>query len=185
MERDSATLSAMQRRLAEDPNHTFGLQDPGGDSGGFTSWVKGLFEPRVPTPMDIPITGKQENNPDNLDVFGRPIPFKIDDKIFSLRHKPMPPPPVSIQDRLAAMGTAFPAMRNGEETLRYPKLTIDEWGRTVRVPGEYLDEPSHLTYRRAQKNPRLVPLPVTPEALEARPRPSWWYSDESPYPPSQ
>jgi hypothetical protein len=176
---------AINRRLAKDPNHMFGLRDPEKESSGFTGWVKNLFEPRVPRPMEIPITGKQASNPDNLDVFGNPIPLKIDDQIFSLRHRAMAPPPVSIQDQLAAYGVSFPAMKNGEEVLRYPALERDEWGRIVRIPGEYLEEKSPLTWRRASNSPRLVPLPVTPEALEARPRPSWWYSDESPYPPSQ
>ena len=172
---NNLSLEAVLRRMQPMPT----LQDPNKQSNPVTSWLSSLGQPRVPKPMDIP-------NPNRLGIFGQPVVEKVDDKIFSLRHTPMPPPAVSFADEMAALGASFPAIRNGEETARYPELQRDEWGRTVRVPGSYLDEMSPLARPwRSRRPAQLVPLPVTPEALESRPRPPWWYSDDSPYPPSQ
>jgi hypothetical protein len=127
-------LSAINRRLAPSANESspsMRVRDPNKRRNPVTSFLGGLFEPRVPTP-----TWVETNQKDG--VFGnRKKSVPVDSKYQSLRHRPMPPPDLSLVDEMATHpgGFGMPVMRNGEEAMLYNNITEDDWGRLVVAPG--------------------------------------------------
>jgi hypothetical protein len=146
------------------------VRDPNEKPNPVTSFLGGLFEPRVPTPKWI-----ETNQPGVFSNRNRLEP--IDSKAGSMFHHLLPPPPLSYQDEMATHpgGFGMPVRTREDEnsewkdTMLYNNITRDDWGRLVVAPG-YRDtrDPRLPTYLK--NDPVFVPYRPTQEELDRNTR---------------
>ena len=158
-------LSAINKRLAPPANESspsMRVRDPNEKPNPVTSFLGGLFEPRVPTPTYI-----ETNQPGVFSNRNRLEP--IDSRYRSLSNQVLPPPPLSYQDEMATnpAGWGMPVMRDGEPTMLYNNITLDDWGRLVVAPGySEVRDPRLPTY--SGLDPVLVPYRPSEDELERK-----------------
>lgn len=153
-------LSAINRRLAPERSSapSMSVRDPQERPNPVTSFLGGLFEPRVPTPKWIGTGRKGSLGTEEL--------APIDSRVDSMFYRPLPPPPLTLRDEMATnpAGFGMPAIRNGRETMLYPNIERDDWGRLVAAPGySETRDPRLPTY--SGRAPVFVPYKPTQDEL--------------------
>ena len=156
-------LSAINRRLAPSAGQSspsMSVRDPREKPNPVTSFLGGLFEPRVPTPEWVGTGRKGSLGTEEL--------APIDSKADSMFHRPLPPPALTERDKIATSPAGFyiPTTRNGEEIKLYPNIERDDWGRLVAGSGYRETRDPRISIW--EDDYQLVPYRPSPDELERK-----------------